>query len=805
MIGEFIQSVIVVYSDLFLLLSALIGSYGLATILLSILATLLMFYPLRWAGKVSGKEVEFQSVINPQIMKIKMESQGADQHHRINELYSRYSYHPIFAIRLIMGVFIQLPFLVLTFFMFEGLDALNGESFLFLKDFGQADGLLYGGGNLLPFAMTFINLIAALFIPNFTRKNLTQAIFVSLLFFVLLYNAKSILLLFWTTNNIILLLRNIVSYRQVDKQYRFNFKKMWLKLQLNMQRKEIALFFVVLFFYSLIAKSVFIKSFNLHLTNNLFRVSLLIIIGLGLFHVVLYIKGVWHRINLINRKKGLVSQHIYKADILLVLLPLTFIVQYAVINHELLSVIDQFKFILISYVFLFCFVWLVPLILQKVFPVTGIIPLSLALAVIYLSMPTLVVLNEWYIKPDLFLIGTGFVVLFGLFGLLYRNQRKLFLALSVFFFSLSTLFTSYPIYFPTDTGSAKPTFGVKSEINYSYFIPTHSMKKKPDVYLLTYDGYVGQETMLQYGIDNSAQEQFLVNNGFKIYPKTYSIGATSLESMARVLEMSDTLHKPAVESTAGQAIVPAIFKNAGYKTYGILTPYLLNNVTNGYDVSYPKLDPNSSLGVSSILTGLIEGEFRFDVIDEMVDYSRSDWLAKKRSVFSAKTDYPKFMYTHTGPHHSQNSGVCLPNETDLFEERLVEANVEMKQDITSILASKRDAIIIINGDHGPYLTGDCTQLKKLKVYDINQLHLQDRNGSFLAIRWPDNNYQGLDNIRVLQHTFEAVFKYLFESEKVLRNSISTSTLERNETLPEGMIKGGKIMLGADKGKMLYKE
>lgn len=806
MIGQFIQSVIAVYSDLFLFLSTLIGSYGVATILLSMLATLLMVYPLRWAGKISGKETEFQSVITPQIIKIKAESQGAEQHHRINALYSRYSYHPIFAIRLIMGIFIQLPFLMFTFFMFEGLDALNGESFLFIKDFSQPDGLLYGGGNLLPFAMTIINLIAASFIPNFTRKNFAQAILVSLLFFVLLYNAKSILLLFWTVNNIILLIRNIASYRQTDKQHCFDFKRVWFKLQLNLQRKEVFLFFVILFFYSLIAKSVFIKSFNLYLTNNLFRLLLLILVGLSIFHAILYVKGVWHRINRINRKRILVYQRICLTDILLVLLPLTFIVQYAVLNHELLSIKGQIEFILISSIFLFCFVWLIPLILQKTLPVIGLIPLSLALAVIYLSMPTLVVMSAWYIKPDLFLIVTGLVVLFSLFCLLYWHHRKLFLSLTIFFFTMSTIYTAYPVYFSTgsDTDFAKPSFNVDIVIDHSNFLPVHAMKKKPDVYLLTYDAYVGQETMLQYGVDNLEQEQFLVNNGFKIYPKTYSIGSSSLVSMSRVLEMSDKLYKPAVSSTAGHALVTDIFKKEGYKTHGILTPYLLNNRPNGYDVSFPKLDPNATLGVDSIFAGLIEGQFRFDVIDEMISHSRTDWLAKKRNILSAKTNYPKFMYTHTGPNHSQNSGVCLPNETDLFKERLIEANVEMKQDIDSVLSSKRDAIIIINGDHGPFLTADCTQLKKLKTDEVNQLHLQDRNGSFLAIRWPDNGYKGLDNIRTLQDTFEAVFKFLFESEKVLGKRVPTSTLHVNETLPNGVVKNGKIMLGVDKGKMLYK-
>jgi membrane protein insertase Oxa1/YidC/SpoIIIJ len=803
MISELIQSLLAFYSKLFLLLATFIGSYGVATMLLSILATLLLLYPMRWASKISSKEIECQSVINPQIVKIKIESQGEEQHHRINSLYSRYSYHPIFSVRLIIGVFIQLPFLVLTFFMFESLDVLNGESFLFIEDFGEPDHLLYGGGNLLPFAMTIINLIAALFIPHFTRKNLTQAIFVSLLFFILLYNAKSILLLFWTTNNVILLVRNILSYRKTEKKYRFNFNNIWLKLQLNIQRRQVAIFFAILFLYALIAKPFFIEGFNLYLTNNLYRVSLLILVALILFHAILFVKGLWFRINEINTKRLKAEQPISIADIILVLLPLTLIVQFVLLNHELLTVKAQLELVLISSLFLLGFVWLIPLILQKILPVTGLIPLSLALAMIYLSMPMFVLMSNWYLKPDLSLIGIGFVLMLALFGFLYRNQRKLFMALSVFFFCMNAIYNSYLIAIPKGNESEKLSH--KVDVDHANFIPTNQMKKKPDVYLLTYDAYVGQETMLQYGIDNLAQEQFLTQHGFKIYPKTYSIGLSSLDSMARVFEMSETLYKPAVSSTAGNALVPEIFKNQGYKTHGILTPYLLNDITSGYDVAFPKLDPNVSLGVDSILAGLIEGQFRFDIIDEMNSYSRTEWLKKKRSILSSNTDYPKFMYTHTGPHHSQNSGICLPNETELFQERLNEANIEMKQDIDSILSSKREAIIIINGDHGPYLTGDCTVLKKLTTAEINQLHLQDRYGSFLAIRWPDNSYEQLDDIRTLQDTFEIVFKFLFESEKVLKQRVSTSTMALNETLPYGMIKDGKITLGADKGKMLYKE
>ncbi len=49
--------------------------------------------------------------------------------------------------------------------------------------------------------------------------------------------------------------------------------------------------------------------------------------------------------------------------------------------------------------------------------------------------------------------------------------------------------------------------------------------KTPGIYLLIYDAYVENETMLGYGIDNLDQQQYLEELGFKIYPDTYSIMA----------------------------------------------------------------------------------------------------------------------------------------------------------------------------------------------------------------------------------------------------------------------------------------
>ena len=256
---DFLHLIIAIYEKFYLLMATGLGSYGLAIIALSILTSLLMLRPVRWANKIAGKEQEFQAVLGPQLERIRAQSAGAEQHARINALYRRYGYHPIYAVRKILGLFIQLPFLVLTYFMFKGLAALNGESFLFISNLGAPDALiLHVVGNFLPFLMTAINLVAAVLMPNLSRKDLTQAIVISLLFFIILYNSMAALLLYWTTNNLITLLRNIIAYSKADKSQRIDFKLVWQKTLLFILRKEVASFVIIFFVYAVFFKLFFL-------------------------------------------------------------------------------------------------------------------------------------------------------------------------------------------------------------------------------------------------------------------------------------------------------------------------------------------------------------------------------------------------------------------------------------------------------------------------------------------------------------------------------------------------------------------
>ena len=199
-----------IYKSIYILCADLSGSYGLALIALS-LCTCFAIAPLkRLVSSAMKKEQEIQGILQPQLSAIRETSQGAERHARITRLYRRYGYHPIMAVRSILGVALQIPFLMAAYYMVEGLDILKGQSFWFLADLSQPDGLL-GGVNLLPIVMTLVNLGAVFTSAQMLRKDRLQAVAVALFFLVLLYGAPSALLFYWTLNNIFSLAEGLVQ------------------------------------------------------------------------------------------------------------------------------------------------------------------------------------------------------------------------------------------------------------------------------------------------------------------------------------------------------------------------------------------------------------------------------------------------------------------------------------------------------------------------------------------------------------------------------------------------------------------
>lgn len=190
-----------VYKVLYLTLSEILDSYGLALISLSVVTYILIRPLIGYAKNFQDDERNIQAVLAPQLVAIKENFSGAEQHKKIQRLYKRYSYNPVLAVRSAAGIILQLPFLMAAYFMLDSLTDIIGQSWWLIEDLSKPDELL-GGVNLLPLLMTAVNLIGVFFAKDFSRRDKVQALVVAILFLVLLYNAPSALLIYWTCNNL---------------------------------------------------------------------------------------------------------------------------------------------------------------------------------------------------------------------------------------------------------------------------------------------------------------------------------------------------------------------------------------------------------------------------------------------------------------------------------------------------------------------------------------------------------------------------------------------------------------------------
>lgn len=345
-----------------------------------------------------------------------------------------------------------------------------------------------------------------------------------------------------------------------------------------------------------------------------------------------------------------------------------------------------------------------------------------------------------------------------------------------------------------------------SNLNFEHDLITYVQNKipdkKPNIYLLVYEAYIPAETMLEHGIDNSSQVEYLINQGFNIYPNVYSVGGATIDSMSRVLNISVDFFGLSRRAVSGDGVVQNILKNVGYETYGIFSSdYMFRGIGSSYDFSLPNSANRSD---NLLISAILIGGFTFDLGFDDVPYEQ--YVEAKRNTSLNKSDYPKFIYTHNAyPGHSQNSGECLSNEIEIYKEKVTKANLEMKQDVEIITKNDPDAIIIVAGDHGPYLTKNCMFTKgEYDISEITRLDIQDRFGTFLAIRRPTEEYEVYDDINVLQDLFVSIFAYMYEDPTILNFKVAPEIVESNRNYISGAsVKNGIIIGGSDDGEPLF--
>jgi len=496
-------------------------------------------------------------------------------------------------------------------------------------------------------------------------------------------------------------------------------------------------------------------------------------------------------------KKLAFKNSIEKFDFILILLPLTPVVQYILSNQDTLSPLGSLYVFAVFAGFSVLFVIVVPALLGIIGPTKTLMILGLAFTSTITNMAALSATLSWYEDGDLVLqLGILSAIFLGCWIVYNLIGRKVLYAIVVVVFITNTALNLAP----RDWTRRE----LITDNRLAHLVGSKQPQSTPNIYLLVYDAYVINETMLAYGIDNSAQEEYLEALGFEVYPHSYSVGDSTYQSMSRTLDASAELHGKPQTGVSGDGIVQNLLKGFGYETYGLFpTNIMFQGIGSSYDLSLPEAtSASASSSHDSLMKGIFMGEFRFD--EGMDEKIRLEFLERKQAILGSVPDTPRFVYTHDfWPGHSQLSGQCRPDETAMFKGKLGLANDEMKQDIETIAQKDPGAIVVVAGDHGPYLTKNCNNILagSYDISEISRLDIQSRFGAFLAIRWPTEDFSEYDAITVLQDIFPAMFAYLFKDDGFLEAKVA-STTQSYETIGAS-VTNGIISGGINDGEALF--
>jgi len=199
----------------FTIMNTFLGHEGYAIIAVSLTVSTLVLPLYLWADRIQSAEQDKQTSMEKWIAHIKRSFHGDERYMMINAYYSEQKYRPIYALRSLIPLFLQIPFFIAAYRFLSELQRLQGRSFGWIRDLGAPDGLLRIGSfpiHILPVLMTIINIISTIiYTRGSSFKQKIQPLLLALLFLILLYPSPSGLVLYWTMNNLYSLCKNLIT------------------------------------------------------------------------------------------------------------------------------------------------------------------------------------------------------------------------------------------------------------------------------------------------------------------------------------------------------------------------------------------------------------------------------------------------------------------------------------------------------------------------------------------------------------------------------------------------------------------
>lgn len=213
------------FETIFFISYRFIGKPFATIVALSVFVNILVFPLYRRSDMLQAAQREREKEMEPRLSHIKKTFKGDERVLMTQAFYRISDYKPVYALRGMSSLLLQIPFFIAAYRFLSGLELLKGMPSILMKlpwneaaayliaDLGAPDGMLKVGGNsinVLPILMTIINIVSGtIYTKGHLLKEKIQLVVTALVFLVLLYNSPSGLVIYWTSNNIFSLIKNL--------------------------------------------------------------------------------------------------------------------------------------------------------------------------------------------------------------------------------------------------------------------------------------------------------------------------------------------------------------------------------------------------------------------------------------------------------------------------------------------------------------------------------------------------------------------------------------------------------------------
>ncbi len=858
------EAIISAYRWFFLQLAGFVG-LGWGIVLLSVICSALMIPLMRLVSGVVKRETGYQSVILPQLADIKARyASDVDRHLHIQRLYRRYGYSPISAVKKVLPLFVQIPFLLLTYFMLKDTAELRGVPFLFLKDLGKPDALLtMFNVNLLPIVMTGINILTVFATPGFTSRDWTQAIGISILFLVLLYTAPSALLLYWTLNNVITMVRTMIANRGEGGKLLWHrivgLKSLPSILRQHMTKNVLGMLGLITFILALYLR-------------------LMVLAEVWFFN---YMAGYWFMVEVLSASIGINYLLLRRESRLVRFLACLGMWVSAIVSVCILAAIVSIAFttevmqfvsmeVKLPYIFDgFLVVWALPVLLDALRYMGEVwkavksafarewhwlvavciltVHYSFASANFKLPFDSILVLGVYMLLPCLVLMVISifayrrycdssfiFKLLAGvcigayLIPMVSLEQGKLLGWGSNLLLRLALM--SAVAYALLHLKRAKPARvflallavvvcvnawisrrQLSAETDQQQVASSGSEAQKAmseipcvhsnSVYLLLYDGYMHDINLEGMNIKHADNSKWLQSKGFTRYD-AYSVGDGTVSSMGATFAVGDVVQGSDRSMLSGNNAFCDYLRRFGFTTYYVINGYEMPNRGERTPGDYYFPSPQKITRPELVLFPCIAKGILSQSANTFNEYTQEEWQAAKLGVFDKMGATGGFIYAHSHvPGHVVSNPVY--RKSPEHEKKSYESRVAQAD---AEIRRDVEKLLAKNDDSIIIIASDHGSHLSLpeKMGEYDAFLLLDRLGIQLFVRWP-HDYKPCLKLSCLQNLFLEIMIYMSGDCSLARfesQGVSRRVMAPLRA-PPGTVTNGIIQSGPDKGKNIF--